>query len=72
MKILYSWEKEGSAPRSLGCMKDFQDCLYDFCLEELGYTGDTFYLDKRKTEGKIGPSCRQRYLGKFVSELHSW
>jgi hypothetical protein len=53
-------------------MKVSQDFLYDFGLEELGYTGDTFYLEKMETEGKIGPSCRQRYLGQFVSELHSW
>jgi hypothetical protein len=41
-EILFSWEKEGGAPRSLQCMKRFQDCLSDCCLEDLGYIGDIF------------------------------
>jgi exonuclease III len=34
-EILFSWEKEGGAPRSLRCMKRFQDCLSDCGLEDL-------------------------------------
>jgi hypothetical protein len=41
-EILFSWEKEGGAPRATRYMKAFQDCLTDCGLENLGYVGDIY------------------------------
>ena len=41
-EILYSYEKEGGAPRSQGCMDRFRGVLEVCELQDLGFTGDVF------------------------------
>jgi exonuclease III len=41
-EILFSWEKEGGAPKPQAQMDKFKSALEDCGLEDLGYVGDTF------------------------------
>jgi hypothetical protein len=52
-EILYSWEKEGGAPRANRYMKSFQDCLSDCGLEDLGYIGDIFTWQRGKIRERL-------------------
>lgn len=49
-EVLYSWEKEGGAPRSQACMDHFKMALEDCELDDLGYAGDTFTWRKHSHE----------------------
>lgn len=41
-EILYNHEKEGGNPRPRRYMQEFQECLHDCELEDVGYVGDKF------------------------------
>jgi hypothetical protein len=41
-EILFASEKEGGAPHAQCYMQDFQDCLSQCSLEDLGYIGYKF------------------------------
>jgi hypothetical protein len=41
-EILFSYEKDGGAPRSERCMEKFRQALEDCSLHDLGFVGDVF------------------------------
>ena len=49
-EILFGSEKEGGQPRSAGCMDRFRNVLEDYKLEDLGFCGRCFYMEKPSSQ----------------------